>query len=131
VWLTKFLETISRIIPGDVFSGKEDALSSLNPDKIYVENVRSVLGVSNRRAVQICESAVRQGLFRRGIEILCPDGAVAVSVDSVSEIPKTVHCWKQQGDEIEEEELPTSALRKITFYRLNAQSASVLYRQPA
>lgn len=126
--LTKFLETISRIIPGDMLSGKEEAIARLNPDKFYVENVRSVLGVSNHKAVQICESAVRQGLFRRGIEVLCPDGSIAASADAEAGLPSTVHCWSDEGAHPEEVELPTSSLPKIAFYRLNDESTSALYR---
>jgi hypothetical protein len=126
--LAKFLATISKIVPGDVLSGKEDAIASLNPDKFYVEDVRSVLGVSNPRATQICESAVRQGLFRRGIQIMCPDGSVAASADSEAGLPPTVHCWEDEGGHLEEVEKPTVSLSKLIFYSLNDKSTSVLYK---
>jgi len=128
---TKFFETISRIIPGAIPSGKESAIASLDPDKIYLENVRSALGVSHRVAVRICETAVRQGFFRRGIEVLCPDGAVAASAEKEADLPVTVHCWTEEAGELEEADLPTESLRKITFYRLNEQTASGLYARSA
>jgi len=127
----RFFETISRLMPVDALSGKENEIAKLNPDKIYVENVRAVLGVSYASAVRICEMAVRQGLFERGIEVLCPDGSVATSADSEASLPETVTCWKESDGEVEEEKLATASLGRIVFYRLNDRSASFLYRPAA
>jgi hypothetical protein len=126
--LEKFFDTISRFFPGDPLSGKEEAIARLNPDKIYLENVRSVLGVSTARAAKFCESAVRQGLFKRAVEVVCPDGAVAASAETEAELPKTVRCWAGERGNLEELEMETSTLPKITFYRLNDKSASQLFR---
>ena len=126
MWLTRFLDIISRDTPANPLSGIEDAVAKLNPDKIYVENVRSVLGVSYPAAVKICETAVRQGLFNRGIEVLCPDGSVAVSAPTENELPPTVHCWTQEGGNYEEITLATDALRKVAFYKLNDESSATL-----
>jgi hypothetical protein len=113
-------------------SEKESALlSSLDPDKIYIENVRSILDVSYSSAVRICETAVRQGLFKRYIEVKCPDGSVAAATDNEETLPKTVHCWTEIDGHPEEVEFATQALAKTTFYRLNDESDSVPYRQTA
>jgi hypothetical protein len=125
--LEKFFDTISRLFPGDPYSGKEEAIARLNPDKIYLENVRSVLGVSTARAARFCEIAVRQGLFRRGVEVVCPDGAVAASAETEADLPKTVRCWAEDKGNLEELEIETNSLPKITFYRLNDKSASRLF----
>ena len=116
--LMKFLETISKFVPGSVLAGKETALAELDPDKIYVENVRSLLGISSQSAVHICETAVRQGLFRRAVEVLCPDGAVATSADTEAGLPPTVRCWVEEDGRFEEVELPTRSLAKIAYYSL-------------
>ena len=119
--LTKFLDTISKFVPGSVLSGKEAALAELDPHKIYVENVRSLLGISYQGAVDICEAAVRQGVFRRAVEVLCPDGAVAASADTEADLPPTVRCWQEKEDgRIEEVELPTPSLAKIAYYSLRS-----------
>lgn len=128
MWLTKFLDIIGNVLPTNPLSGEEDALARLNPDKIYLENVRSVLGVSHKKALEICERAARQGFFRRGVEVLCPDGAVAASADIESNLPPTVHCWMEQDGNFEEVDLPTETLRKVAFYRLDDQNAAVLLR---
>ena len=118
--LTKFLDTISKFLPGDpLFGGNAEAIASLNPDKIYLENVRNALGVSSSKAQLICETAVRQGLFDRYIEVVCPDGAVAASAHTESELPETVHCWMEHEGQLEEVQLATKALPKTTFYCFN------------
>ena len=129
MWLQKFLDIISSRLSINPLAGIEGALAELNPDKIYIENVRSVLGVSYRKALDICEVAVRQGFFKRGVEVLCPDGAVAASADSEAELPPTVNCWTEEDGHYKEIEQQTDKLRKIIFYKLNDRQAAVLYRQ--
>jgi hypothetical protein len=120
----RFLSAISRrwpVLPPPTLDG---VLRALNPQKIYVENVRALLGVNQRQAESYCETAVRQGVFSRGVEVLCPDGAVAATAPSAAALPSTVHCWQEDADgHHEEEELATSTLRQVTFYRLNVPRA--------
>jgi hypothetical protein len=94
-------------------------ISRLNPDKLYLESVRSVLGVSYQAALDFCEAAVRQGHFTRGFEVACPDGVIAASAGTEEELPETVTCWIKDGENIEEKELSTASLKKTVFYRLN------------
>jgi hypothetical protein len=130
--LKGLFQIISRIVPVTRLSEKEaELLSRLNPDKFYVENVRSILDVSYTNAVRICETAVRQGLFERRVEVKCPDGAVAASADIEANLPETVRCWIQEGGHLEPTELPTRDLEKAIFYRLNDSSTSISYSQTA
>src|SRR5687768_6484498 len=128
MWLTRFLDITSRLVPSDPLAGIGQELTRLNPDKIYVENVRSLLGISHRSALGICETAVRQGLFTRGVEVLCPDGSVAVSASREEDLPPTVKCWSQEEGHYQETVLPTKTLQKITFYRLDDERAAVLHQ---
>jgi hypothetical protein len=116
--LTKFLDTISSVVPGDPFAGREEAIARINPDKIYLENVRSALGVSSGRAQQILDSAVRQGVFQKFVEVVCPDGVAAASASTESELPEMVHCWKDEDGNLAEVDIPTNTLPKVVFYRL-------------
>ena len=117
--LTRFLDTISKIVPGDPFAGREEAIARLNPEKIYLENVRSALGVSTWRAQEILDTAVRQGVFQPFVEVVCPDGVAAASAKTESELPQTVHCWTEMADgNTAEAEIPTNELPKVTFYRM-------------
>jgi hypothetical protein len=118
--LTRFFDTISKFVPGDpLLGGNVEAIAKLNPDKIYVENVRSALRISFGMAARICETAVRQGLFDRFVEVVCPDKSIATSAPTEAELPQTVHCWQEDRGELHELELETASLSKTVFYRFH------------
>jgi hypothetical protein len=129
--LKKLFQIISNVVPATLSEKEALLLARLNPEKFYGETVRSILGVSHASAVRICETAVRQGVFERRIEVKCPDGAVAASADSEANLPATVRCLRQEDEHFEAEELPTAQLEKTTFYRLHDAPDSVPYRQTA
>ena len=93
-------------------------LLRLDPRKIYLENVRSILGISSNKAQSVCEVAVRQGVFEEWVEIRCPDGSVPASAKEESELPPVVYCWVEEGRHKNEIELKSAELPKVTFYRL-------------
>ena len=128
MWLERFLDTISQLFPAHLNSGIREALGKLNPDRIYVENVRAVLGVSHERAVKICETAVRQGVFARMVQVLCPDGQAAVEADSEDRLPLTVICWNEEDGHFDEIEMPVAGLQKLVFYRLNDARAASIFK---
>jgi hypothetical protein len=99
------------------------AFSALNPQRIYVENVRALLGTNSWIAKQICETAVRQGLFVKRIQVLCPDGGVAVTVSDEGAIPPNVLCWREVDGELEETVESTDRLDKLEFYQLARAAA--------
>ena len=127
MWLEKFLSTMARYLPSKPLS--RDVLSQLNPDKIYVENVRSLLDVPYSSAVEILEDGLKQGWLRSGVEVRCPDGSVAASADTEDGLPQTVTCIQEEDGHPEEVELPTNSLSKVRFYRLNDRPASIAIGQ--
>jgi hypothetical protein len=130
--LKRLFQIISNIVPiSQVSENEAELLAKLNPDKFYVENVRSILDVSYASAARICETAVRQGIFERRVEVKCPDGAVAASADIEANLPEHVRCWIQDEGHLEAVELPTKDLEKSTFYRLNDNSDSLSFGQTA
>jgi hypothetical protein len=120
----KFLRTISRLLPATPCAVNAEAIAQLDPNKIYPENVRSVLGVSTGSAERICETAVRQGVFSRFVEVSCPDGAVAISAPTEAELPEMVSCWQETDADYEEVEFSTRDLPKRVFYRMNDVEAT-------
>ena len=118
--LTRFLNAISRYVPGDPFmSGSPSDIAKLDPEKIYVENVRAAMRVSTKRARLYCDTAVRQGIFERWVEVIAPDDVVAVSARTEDELPKIIHRWVERDGEFQELMLQTGELPKRTFYRLH------------
>jgi hypothetical protein len=115
----KFLDLISRFfLPSSLPLGLSRELSRLDPHKIYVENVRSILGVSSKAAEEVCETAVRRGIFRRMVEVLCPDGSVAAVADSENHLPGKVQCIEDEDGHFSEVEVATKSLQKKRFYQL-------------
>jgi hypothetical protein len=108
----------------DPLAGKGAAIAKLNPEKIYLENVRSVLGVSAFQAKLYCETAVRRGVFRKRVEVVCPDGSVAASADDESGLPDFVRCWQEDGGEFTQVQYATRDLRKVSFYQMNYDRAA-------
>lgn len=113
----KFFRTISAAIPADLLVNME-ALSALDPDKIYVENVRSILRVPHGVALRICELAVAHGVFTKMVAVECPDGSEAAAAESEENLPATVTCYAETDGFLREVEFQTNALQKVTFYRL-------------
>src|SRR6202035_4788654 len=101
----------SEMISGPIKPEVVERLSALNPDRIYVENVRSILNVSNSKARAICDTAVRRGLFRRQVLVLCPDGSVGATAPSEEKLPPTVRCWVDADGNPEPETVATSELK--------------------
>ena len=127
----KFFNAISRWLPEQAFVGDLERLELLDPSKIYIENVRAVLNVSRRSAIAICEAAVRQGLFLRGIEAVTEDGVVVASALGDATLPETVEYNEEDDGFAEVVTRPVSELRKITFYRLADEEASEAHGSPA
>jgi hypothetical protein len=125
--LLRFLDTMAKRFPAKAVS--REALEQLNPDKIYVENVRSLLNISHSNAVQILDDGLNQGWLLSGIEVRCPDGSVAAIADSEDSLPQTVFCTQEEGGHPEEVELPTQSLQKVKFYRLNDRATSIAVGQ--
>ena len=96
-----------------------ERLSALDPEHIDVENVRSVLGISTVRARLICETAVRRGVFRRRIQVLCPDNSVAASAPTREELPSSVRCWQDIEGDLEPRSVSTEDLRTREVFALN------------
>jgi hypothetical protein len=118
----RFLNTISVLSPSLLSDKNALLLTTIDPHKIYVENVRSVLGVSYAEALRILETAVRQQVFEKRVEVLCPDGTVAASASKEEELPQNVCCWTEEDGVPEKESFPTASLKKVTWYRLNEHS---------
>jgi hypothetical protein len=124
----RFSRIISRVFPSKLDDREATLLSQLDPHKIYVENVRSLLDVSYKEALGILETAVRQGVFQKHIEVMCPDGTVAASADAEDAIPDRVQCWSEDDEgHLEEMEISTHSLKKVVFYSLDERSDSASY----
>jgi len=129
MWLEKFSKIISVILDKAPFADRllvslaegrqADAILHLNPDKIYLENIRSILGVPTAIAKLICETAVRKGLFFERVEVLSPDDTVVLTAANEQELPESISYMIFEGEDYDRQESATKDLKKRTYYQLN------------
>jgi hypothetical protein len=118
--LQRFLNLIDDTAIGRFVARKEELIDQLDPDRIYIENVRSFFGLPFSAARLLCEQAVRERLFLRRLGVLCPTcNRILLVVSSPDEIPKTVRCELCEMGDREPHEFDRSDLRTIEFYKLN------------
>lgn len=69
----KLLEIIDKTQIGKWVSKKQDQIEKTDPQKIYVENIRSFFGVSTKIAQFMCDSLVKQKKLTKRIGYICPN----------------------------------------------------------
>lgn len=117
----KLLEIIDKTFIGKFIAKKLDLILDTDPERIYVENIRSFFGTSTRIAKFLCETAVHQKLFKRQIALECPNRDCKRIVDSFDKeiiVPVTINCRNCELNEREEYEFSTSSMEKLVYYKL-------------
>ena len=96
-------------------------IKQINPAKIYVENVRSLYGISAKEARLLCEMAVTGNLFERRIGLVCPadscHGRIIAEFSSYDQIPPIVKCIICEAEGNETSEYETGELEIIEYYK--------------
>ena len=93
------------------------ALDSLDAERIYVENVRVICGVSRSDAQRMLDIGVREGSFERCVGILCPhEEHIVQSFTFGASIPKDVHCLacEAEGRDFQHR---SEGMERLSFYR--------------
>lgn len=98
---------------------KADLLESLDPDRIYVENVRSFLNLPTKAAKLLCEMAVKQRLFKKKHGVYCPTcDRLVKSFDNLDEVDSTFECDVCRELEEPQYQFNKSEMKILTFYKL-------------
>lgn len=95
-------------------------LTELDPDRFYVENIRSLLGTNTRIANWICELAVKQGFFIKSYAVECKNdncGRIIGSYSNISEIPLEISCQLCYEDGEAISTFETKDLNIIPYYK--------------
>lgn len=103
-------------------------LQDLDPDRIYVENIRHILGTNTGIAKWVCKIAVRKGYFQKFYAIECPNNncnRIVKSYSNLDEIPTEITCFLCQEDGVEKSTFSTENLNKIPFYKYVSGSYSL------
>ncbi len=121
MWLQRFLNLIDSTPIGRVVAKREELIDQLDPERIYVENIRSFFGISYSFAQLLCEMAVRERLFLRLYGVLCPVCDIILeSVSSEKEIPEHLTCKVCEINERDHYEYNRDECKVISFYKLNS-----------
>ena len=119
--LQRFLNLVDETPVGRLVAKKEELIDQLDPDRIYVENVRSFFGLPYSVARMLCEMAVRERLFLRRYGVMCPQcDRIILSVKSESEIPAVLTCDVCKQNERDRYEFKREECKTILYYKLNA-----------
>lgn len=116
----KFLQIIDNSFIGSFIGKRMRVLEVTDPQRIYVENVRSFYNIPFRLAKLLCEMAVRDRLFVKKIGIYCPDcERLILTVDNYSQIPPNIKCSTCELLEKDTFEYEESEYKIIEFYQLS------------
>jgi hypothetical protein len=116
----RFLNLIDDTVVGKFVARKEELIEQLDPDRIYVENVRSFFGIPSAAARFLCGLAVRDGVFVPWLGLMCPNcERIVLSARSEDEIPSKLLCEVCEMNGCERYEFDRSELKTIVFYKLN------------
>tara|TARA_R110002020_G_scaffold435662_5_gene645855 strand:+ start:450 stop:797 length:348 start_codon:yes stop_codon:yes gene_type:complete len=98
----------------------ESALLDLDPDRIYVENIRHLLGTNTRIAKWICKIAVKKGYFEVFYAVECPNEScnrIIKSYSSINDIPNKVTCALCKDENLEDSTFDKKSLNIIPYYK--------------
>lgn len=100
---------------------QRDIIEEIDPERIYVENVRAFFKLPNPAARLLCELAVREGAFERRIGVLCPhDEHIVKSFKTEEEIPERIFCLSCEAEGREECVHGAREMYHLRYYRLVA-----------
>lgn len=103
------------------FQNKAKIIESTDPNRIYVENIRSFFNISSRLAKFFCETAVRRGLFEKKIAIEClnEDCKRIIKVfNNKEELPQEITCIICEAEGKEQYLFDISEYKIVEFYKL-------------
>jgi hypothetical protein len=94
-------------------------IRSTDPERIYVENVRSFFNITTALAKGFCEMAVKERLFRKRIGLECPTcKRLVLTLGAEEKLPVLIRCEQCEAHEEERFEFRSEEMRQIVFYQI-------------
>jgi hypothetical protein len=119
MWYLKLLQRIDSGVIGRFVSDKQQIIENTNPNRIYVENVRSFFQVPTAVAKHLCEVAVRTSVFEKFIAVECPnEDRIIKSYRSEKEIEEVIKCASCELKGEERFEFKKTECKRIEYYKL-------------
>ena len=117
--LEGFLRLIDSPLIRRFVDRKREAIEAIDPQRIYVENIRAFFGFPHALTRLLLEVAVREGALERRIGVLCPhDMHIVESFSSEEAVPEFVSCLACEAHGREHPDHPRDDLARQTFYKL-------------
>lgn len=123
----KFLDAIDSSFVGRSVAKLGRIVEETDPNRIYVENVRSFFHIPQWLARFACEVAVMEGRFEKRIGYLCPNDdchRILIDVGPREDAPVEVCCEYCEASEKDKYCFGLDECRKIEFYRLKSGAVS-------
>ena len=117
----KFLDVIDSSFVGRSVTKLGKIIDETDPNRIYVENIRSFFHIPRWLAKLGCEAAVLEGRFEKRVGYLCPnDDCHRILIDVASEDKVAMELCCEYCEALEKDEFCFSPdeCRKVEFYRL-------------
>jgi hypothetical protein len=122
--LMKFFQIIDNSFIGKFIDKRLDFIASTDPERIYVENIRSFYNLPFAVAKTFCDIAVTEKLFEKFYSVECPDiscDRVIATFKNKQEIPDTIECEQCEFLEKPKHEFKKGEFKIVEFYKLNKQ----------
>ena len=118
--LEKLFSIIEKSPIKRLVDSKRKIIEGTDPQRIYVENIRRFFNVPSAIAKGLCDLAVREGVFRKKIGLICPNEGCHRLIKASSKVSDSerITCEICEVDEKEKFEFDESELEKMTFYQL-------------
>lgn len=103
-----------------LLKNKAKVIEETDPDRIYVENIRSFFSIPTKWAKYLCELAVKQRVFRKKYGVMCKNDTcnrIITVYDTLEQIPQNLDCLLCEL-EGKEHIFDKKDLQVIEFYQL-------------
>ncbi len=101
-----------------------------DPDRFYLENIRSYFRISREEAAQVLEEAVREGLVACSLGLLGRYGSILAVFRDESEVPEILALPPDPWGEDEESESPKIATALLGRIRIYSTFGKVTHGDP-
>lgn len=121
--------SIVKKIRGRLIGDKEQKLLELDPDRFYVENIRSFYNLTTPVARFLCELAVKQRLFDKKFGLFCPNDGCGRMIKSYAPgepIDNLLTCKNCEILNRVPYEFPSDSLERMTYYKLRRKDRAGL-----
>lgn len=103
------------------FKKKAELIENTDPDRIYIENIRSFFNLSTRFAKFLCETAVKRGYFEKKIAVECLNEnckRIIKVFDKIEDLPNELTCIICEEEGEEKFSFEKSEFKIVEFYKL-------------